>query len=112
MFVSLKKYRALVSDAATLSDKINQLEAKLTTAHHELNEARRHRDHYRQECHQQRVDLSRASTLLTLAQMRNAAPQFTEAQLRTLLQLCHPDKHGGKESAVLMTQHINKLRKS
>lgn len=37
--------------------------------------------------------------------------QFSETQLRTLIQLCHPDKHGGKASAVEITQHINQLRR-
>ena len=35
---------------------------------------------------------------------------FTDAELKSLLQLVHPDKHGGKESAVRMTQLINQLR--
>lgn len=35
---------------------------------------------------------------------------FSEADLKSLLQLVHPDKHGGKESAVRMTQLINQLR--
>lgn len=36
--------------------------------------------------------------------------QFTDDELRSLLQLVHPDKHGGKQSAVLLTQKINQLR--
>lgn len=35
---------------------------------------------------------------------------FSESELKSLLQLVHPDKHDGKESAVRMTQLINKLR--
>lgn len=35
---------------------------------------------------------------------------FTDEQLKSLLQLVHPDKHGGKESAIAMTQLINGLR--
>lgn len=37
--------------------------------------------------------------------------QFTDDELRSLLQLVHPDKHNGKQSAVVMTQKINALRK-
>lgn len=37
-------------------------------------------------------------------------PQFTADELKTLLQLCHPDKHGGKESAVRITQKLLELR--
>lgn len=36
--------------------------------------------------------------------------QFTKDELRSLLQLVHPDKHDGKESAVKLTQKINQLR--
>lgn len=36
--------------------------------------------------------------------------QFTDAELKSLLQLVHPDKHDGKESAVRITQKINQLR--
>ena len=36
---------------------------------------------------------------------------FTESELRQLLRLVHPDKHGGKKSAVRLTQKILTLRK-
>ncbi len=36
--------------------------------------------------------------------------QFTKAEIRTLIQLCHPDKHDGKQSAVEITQKLIKLR--
>lgn len=36
--------------------------------------------------------------------------QFSDDELRSLLQLVHPDKHNGKQSAVTMTQKINALR--
>lgn len=38
-------------------------------------------------------------------------PQFSEDDLRRLLQLCHPDKHNGKQMAIDMTIKIQKLRK-
>lgn len=37
--------------------------------------------------------------------------QFSEEDIRRLLQLCHPDKHDGKQSAVEMTQKLNRMRK-
>lgn len=41
----------------------------------------------------------------------NSGPkQFTQDELRTLIQLCHPDKHQGKESAVAITQKLLRLR--
>lgn len=36
--------------------------------------------------------------------------QFTDNELKSLLQLVHPDKHGGKESAKVITQKINSIR--
>lgn len=36
--------------------------------------------------------------------------QFTKEQLTVLIQLCHPDKHGGRESANRMTQLLNDMR--
>lgn len=41
---------------------------------------------------------------------KQESQQFTQEELRSLLQLVHPDKHGGKASAVTLTQKINKLR--
>lgn len=38
--------------------------------------------------------------------------QFSEAELRTLLSLCHPDKHGGKESATRITQKLIAMREA
>lgn len=35
---------------------------------------------------------------------------FTREDYTALIQLCHPDKHGGKQSAVVMTQKLNNLR--
>ncbi len=108
-------YQEAVAQLATLSDEHTRLKAKLDTAHHELNQARQQRDNYRSLAAQQAAKLEslRSTEQILNDAMRHVtpAPQFTEAQLRTLLQLCHPDKHGGKESAVLITQHINQLRK-
>jgi hypothetical protein len=35
---------------------------------------------------------------------------FDDKEIKTLLSLCHPDKHDGKESAVRMTQKLLELR--
>lgn len=50
---------------------------------------------------------------LYASQRSKQAPSssFSPDELRSLLQLVHPDKHGGKESAVRLTQKINELRK-
>ncbi len=36
--------------------------------------------------------------------------QFSQEDLRRLLQLCHPDKHGGSKLAQEMTTKLNRLR--
>lgn len=38
--------------------------------------------------------------------------QFSEAELRTLISLCHPDKHGGKLSATHITQKLIAMREA
>ena len=38
--------------------------------------------------------------------------QFTPDELRTLLSLCHPDRHGGKESATRITQKLIAMREA
>ncbi len=42
---------------------------------------------------------------------KEAEIQITQEHITTLLQLCHPDKHDGKESATRMTQLLLSLRK-
>jgi hypothetical protein len=37
--------------------------------------------------------------------------QFTADELNTLINLCHPDKHGGKESANRITAKLIQMRK-
>lgn len=38
--------------------------------------------------------------------------QFTAQELRELVQLCHPDKHPGKESAHRLSIKLNALREA
>lgn len=38
------------------------------------------------------------------------APTFSPEDLKTLIMLCHPDRHGGKESAHRITQVLLKMR--
>ena len=42
----------------------------------------------------------------------NKPAQFNKELLTTLIMLCHPDKHGGKESATRMTQVLIKLKET
>jgi len=41
---------------------------------------------------------------------QGASTQFDKKEIKTLISLCHPDKHGGKESAVSITQKLLKMR--
>lgn len=36
--------------------------------------------------------------------------KFSKEEIRTLIQLCHPDKHNGKQSAVNITKKLLSLR--
>lgn len=42
---------------------------------------------------------------------QGSAGQFDDKEIKTLISLCHPDKHGGKESAVSITQKLLKMRR-
>ncbi len=44
--------------------------------------------------------------------VEKASPQFTADEIRSLIQLVHPDKHGGKESAVRMTKKLLELKET
>jgi hypothetical protein len=37
--------------------------------------------------------------------------QFTDQELKRLIQLCHPDKHNSSQLSVEMTQKLNQMRK-
>jgi ribosomal protein L29 len=41
-----------------------------------------------------------------------APPEGFKGQIKRLLQLCHPDKHGGSEAATNATQWLLKMRES
>ena len=80
MFVRREKYKKLVAEHEILEGAALGLAKKLVAAERQLE---------------------------TMAAI---GTQFTEEELRTLIGLVHPDRHGGKESAVRMTQKINQLR--
>lgn len=43
-------------------------------------------------------------------QFLDGKPQFTQDEIRTLITLCHPDKHNNKESAKTVTQKLLAMR--
>lgn len=62
----------------------------------------------------EQINAKGGEDFLKFGTLNNDAPktvhQFTDDELRSLIQLVHPDKHDGKESAVRLTQKINDLR--
>lgn len=40
----------------------------------------------------------------------NDEPQFTQSEIESLIRLCHPDKHNGRELATRMTARLLELR--
>lgn len=42
---------------------------------------------------------------------QNSTGQFTDSEIKSLISLCHPDKHNGKASATNITQKLLKMRK-
>ena len=54
--------------------------------------------------------LSQENTKLR-ALKSGGSSQFTQEQIKLLMGLVHPDKHGGKESATKMFQLLNGMRK-
>jgi ABC-type multidrug transport system ATPase subunit len=46
-----------------------------------------------------------------LFEQSSQSTQFTDQELKRLIQLCHPDKHKNSQLAVEMTQKLNKMRK-
>lgn len=115
MFVRYSKYRKVVAEAATLADQ--------------LAEQTRFKLAYRQQAEklvriaeeqQRRIDNDTMVINSLRAQVARKKSDFnpplpgtvniTQDQLRLIIALCHPDKHGGKESANTLTQQLLKLR--
>jgi hypothetical protein len=56
----------------------------------------------------QRAEIARlqSSPVTALAQLLT----FDKDEIKSMIALCHPDRHGGKESAVRITQKLLKLK--
>lgn len=73
-----------------------------------INEVLRvRRDHLVSDLDDAHIDIYILQEKLASA---SSSKLFTAEQLRALIQLCHPDKHGGKASAVEMTKILNSMR--
>lgn len=59
-----------------------------------------------------RINEKGGEQFLQHAAIQPTGIQLSKEDLKSLIQLCHPDKHGGKESAVEMTKKLNIIRDS
>jgi hypothetical protein len=53
----------------------------------------------------------RYDTAIIMLSDRPNQNQFTQEEIRTMIKLCHPDKHGGNTSANAITAKLLRLRK-
>jgi hypothetical protein len=100
MFVSGSKYRTLEFKLLAAELQVQDLQQRLNAKIEEWNEL------------VGRINRRGGESFLTYGVTidKIPAPQFTPDELKTLLLLCHPDKHGGKDSAVRITQKLLELR--
>lgn len=96
MFVSRKKYRATVA-AHEIATHLFEMKynALMQTSVEMLKNAQ--------------LEIARLDAQVT--RQARGSEQFTPEEIKTLITLCHPDKHGGKESAQRITQKLLSLRK-
>jgi hypothetical protein len=87
------KLRVKTNQLAAQEIEFRKLERKYHDLHMTALKIQAERDKLRH-------DLKRGAT------QQSASTTFTRDEFNSLLQLCHPDKHGGKESAVKMTQML------
>jgi predicted XRE-type DNA-binding protein len=99
MFVLASKYARLQKNLDDARDRFIQLNARHVALIKHFEDLTKAFDRLRSQ-----------STIMSHALDHMAKPQFTQAELRTLIQLCHPDKHNGKQSAVAITQKLLQLR--
>lgn len=90
------------SKVAELNDKILKLEVELNCA-----------NSYSRAAKSYIAQLEHTVNLLK-TEIANTQPSnvFDDATLRKLISLCHPDRHGGKQTAQEMTALLNKIRKA
>ncbi|MND88351.1 hypothetical protein D3C80_803760 [compost metagenome] len=113
MFVFIWTYNSLKRKA---KGRIDQLKQKLVEADHCYDAAIRRAAMYSLEVGRLKREVAILKAKDKWQPSEKPKPntagkgQFTQDELRSLLQLVHPDKHNGKESAMRLTQKINDLR--
>lgn len=96
---------------ASYKRKYKHQEDQLFHAHLVNKELRKLRDELTKDRDEWRATAAHYYKLAKGVKPEEAKPtQFNKEQLTTLIQLCHPDKHGGRESANRMTQLLNDMR--
>ena len=95
MFVRQSTYRDAVASLAAWKVRANHWEAKYGSLLKEWNDL-----------------VGKVNTLGGLSALKapTRAGQLSDEDCKRLLMLIHPDKHGGKQSAVEMTQKILAIR--
>lgn len=92
MFVLKKTYDAMVQRAHIAESAFGQLNRKWNKLVRRINE-------------------KGGEDFLERGRIHPPASQFTQEEIIKLIHLCHPDKHGGKEMATVMTQKLLKMKK-
>ena len=94
MFVSKTRYKRLEADFAAIAQLATHYKTEHSKLVAEWNALVR------------RVNAKGGEEFLD-----SPSTQLTQDEIKKLLQLCHPDKHGGKQLAVDMTARLLLLRK-
>ena len=99
MFGYMKKYQELIGQHVQLISVFNRLTHQHNKLIDEHNEVVR------------KINEKGGERFLNKGQIVEDGPQqFTKAEINTLINLCHPDKHSNKPSSVEITKKLLKLR--
>ena len=99
MFVSRKKYDKAISELKESVAANQDLAYQLFNLQYDWNELI------------DKINKKGGSNFLKNAKLESSQPaQFSQAEIKSLIVLCHPDKHNGKESAVEVTKKLLALR--
>lgn len=112
MFVLASTHRRALNQIDSQDITIRTLRASHRQMQWDLNRALEEFDNLLKLAREKQDQLDRAMRLANEAMesARNAPSQFTDAEIRTLIRLCHPDKHAGSDAATAMTAKLLRLR--
>jgi hypothetical protein len=107
MFVRQSKYNALKEENVRLKRERDRYSRKYDR---ELSDCIRAMRKYNDLIDEYNVLVRKAKQLQKLCKESEGSAPFNKEDLRRLITLCHPDKHGGKASATEMTQKLLEMR--